>query len=593
MHYLRLFLTLVLLAVAGSPAAAAAPDLAQAARYIDSDPQRALDLLLPLAEQADAADDDRSESIALRYAGMAYHRLGNPDKAAALLQDSLELARSGGFLQEEGDVLNTFGIYCFDIGMFEQSQRYFLQALELRRQTSDSASIARTTNNLGLLQDKIGNFDQAIEYYRQSLALKESVSDTNGRIITLNNMGRAFKGKGDLDEAIRLYREALELSKKTIYPEGEGYAQQNLGAAYRQSGELQQALIHCEKALEAYRSIQYQPRLSYAAFETALTYQMLKEYAQAWQLYSEALELASRQNQTELRRDILQQLALLCEEQGDLGNALSYFKQANILKDALASAYNREKILILDAEHRSERQQAEISLLKQNAELSQNKLNHQYMAVAALSAVLLSALCGIAYFRRQVKLRRASEQQLQALALQLEEANERLNRLATTDSLTKMGNRRQFDAAYSFDCARAEKNGLSVSLILADIDFFKQYNDHFGHLAGDRCLRHVAAVLRRCLDNTPYWSARYGGEEFALVLYDADLAAAAALAENFRQLVEELAIVHPHSPYGRITVSLGLAVSSAAAPLTPDELFKAADDALYRAKEGGRNRLEQ
>ncbi len=592
MHQLRIIAILFQLLVA-SLCTAAPPELSQAAQHIDSNPAYALELLLPLIEQAQENEDSKTEAIALRYAGMAYHRMGKPADAALFLQDGLSAARLNGHRAEEGDLLNTFGIYCFDIGMYEQSQRYFLQALEIRKQSGDTLAIARTTNNLGRIQDKIGNFDRAIEYYQESLALKNTTAEINGRILTLSNLGLAYKGKGDLEQAIRLYQEALLLSEQTTYPEGEGYAQQNLGEAYRLLGRLDLSLSHCSKALDAYRSVRYQPRLSQAAFETALTYQALKDYPNAEQLYNEALELATSQNQQELIRDIMKQLALLAEEESDLSSALSYFKRFVALQNSLSSVYNREKILILDAEHRSRYQQAEITLLRRDAELNQSKLQQQHFIVFALSALSLTAFGSIYYFRRQVKLRRAKEAELLIVTQALQKANNRLGHLATTDSLTKLSNRRQFDQSYPEDCARAKENGLDIALILADIDFFKQYNDQLGHLAGDRCLRQVASLLRRCLKETPYWAARYGGEEFAIVLYHAGVAEAANVAERFRQALENLSLPHPLSENGQITISLGIASALSCGSYQPDVLFKAADDALYLAKSGGRNQVQQ
>lgn len=593
MRIFKLILPLLLFFFSSfSPALAAslAPALTEAGNLVDSDPQQALTRLLPLIEQARALSDNKSEVIALRQAGNAYHRSGDQEQAAFFLQESANVARKHGFLKEEGAALNSLGIYCFDIGMYEQSLRYFLQALDARNLSSDSLGTARTTNNLGLVQNKIGNYDQALEYFQQSLSIKEAANEIDGQVITLNNMGLAYKGKGDLTQAISLYQQALQLAKKTTFPEGKGYTHQNLGEAYRRLGFLQRSLEECHQALREYRSVQFLPRLSYTAYETGRTYQALNDHEAANAFYQEAFELAERQNQRELLRDLNRQLALLSEEQGDAKTALNYYKNYLALNDELALSFNREKIMILDAENNSSRQKAEISLLKHEAELNVTRLQNQYLAVFALSVILLFTACSIFHFRRQIRLRKAKELELQQVTHELQAANERLNLLANTDSLTRLANRHRFDELYPLECTRASEKSEDISLLLLDIDYFKQYNDHLGHLAGDRCLRQIAATLRRTsAGSVKHWAARYGGEEFALVFFGVDAKAAVEAAEAFRQRIEALSIVHQASPLGKVTVSIGVASASSCASYAAQDIFAAADKALYQAKASGRN----
>ncbi len=592
MRILRLILPLMLFFFsAASPALATSltPALTEATRLVDSDPQQALKRLLPLIEQARSISDHKTETVALRQAGAAYNRNGDQEQAAFFLQESVSVARKHGFLKEEGAGLNSLGIYCFDIGMYEQSLRYFLQALEVRNLSNDKLGTARTTNNLGLVQNKIGNYDQAIEYFRQSLTIKEEVNEIDGQIITLNNMGLAYKGKGDLTQAVSLYQQALQLAKTTKFPEGKGYAHQNLGEAYRRLGLLQRSLEECHQALREYRSVQFLPRLSYTAYETGRTYQALNDHQTAQAFYREALELAARQNQRELLRDLNRQLALLSEEQGDVKTALNYYKNYLALNDELALSFNREKIMIIDAENNSSRQKAEIALLKHEAELNVTRTQNQYLAVFALSLILIFTICSIIHFRRQIELRKAKEFELQQVTNELQAANERLNLLANTDSLTRLANRHRFDELYPLECTRAAEKGEDISLLLLDIDYFKQYNDHLGHLAGDRCLRQISATLRRPASGVRHWAARYGGEEFALVFFGADAKTAAAAAETFRQRIETLGIVHQASPLGKVTVSIGVASASSCDSYAAQDIFAAADKALYQAKANGRN----
>jgi diguanylate cyclase (GGDEF)-like protein len=179
----------------------------------------------------------------------------------------------------------------------------------------------------------------------------------------------------------------------------------------------------------------------------------------------------------------------------------------------------------------------------------------------------------------------------------LEEANEELARLSRIDGLTGIANRATFDTVLAREWARAERSGQPLALVMGDVDFFKRYNDRYGHQAGDRCLQAVAGEVRKCARRPTDLAARYGGEEFVLVLPDTDFDGAARVAERLLALVAAHNLPHETSDAApHVTLSLGVA---AAAPVTAAggaagaaALVHAADEALYRAKAGGRNRWQ-
>ena len=182
------------------------------------------------------------------------------------------------------------------------------------------------------------------------------------------------------------------------------------------------------------------------------------------------------------------------------------------------------------------------------------------------------------------------QQRVRELNQSLHQANEQLSRLATTDGLTGIANRRAFDERLEQEWARASRLGTSLALLIFDLDFFKQYNDHFGHQAGDDCLRQVAQVMsegRRSVD----LAARVGGEEFSVLLPDTSVEGATKVAETVRALIEALHIDHPESPMGVMTASFGIAALKPGRAESAQDLVKAADRALYEAKRSGRNRV--
>jgi diguanylate cyclase (GGDEF)-like protein len=172
----------------------------------------------------------------------------------------------------------------------------------------------------------------------------------------------------------------------------------------------------------------------------------------------------------------------------------------------------------------------------------------------------------------------------------LEDTNERLAALALTDSLTGVANRRSFDACLQREWARTVRTHQPLALIILDLDFFKQYNDRYGHIMGDECLKRVANALqvgRRATD----LQARIGGEEFSLLLPDTEIEGAMSVAETVRASIQRLQLPHANSPLGVVTASLGVATATAGRTDTPENLVRAADRALYEAKSQGRNRV--
>jgi diguanylate cyclase (GGDEF)-like protein len=175
---------------------------------------------------------------------------------------------------------------------------------------------------------------------------------------------------------------------------------------------------------------------------------------------------------------------------------------------------------------------------------------------------------------------------------QLQMASNELRRLSISDELTTLGNRRHFDLMLDQEWMRSMRSATPVSLILLDIDYFKNFNDNYGHQAGDECLRLVAQKVRGVAKRTGDTSARYGGEEFALLLPDTELADAATIAEKCRACVESLNIPHGHSTVcDVVTISAGVSTMVPDGNTSRKALVEAADKALYRAKADGRNRV--
>ena len=165
---------------------------------------------------------------------------------------------------------------------------------------------------------------------------------------------------------------------------------------------------------------------------------------------------------------------------------------------------------------------------------------------------------------------------------------EHFEHAATSDALTRVANRRLFDERMNSEWRRASRDGSPLTLVLLDVDWFKAFNDSYGHLAGDACLKQIASAARACVTRDTDTFARYGGEEFAAILAATDLEGGIAVAERMRLAIAALDIPHVSAPIGIVTASFGVATSTTLNG-TPEVLFRTADRALYAAKTGGRN----
>ena len=232
------------------------------------------------------------------------------------------------------------------------------------------------------------------------------------------------------------------------------------------------------------------------------------------------------------------------------------------------------------------------------AALSKDEILHEWWrdtiwhSSGVLCLVIVVGLFGW-HLIRQIELRTTAEAELTKTHASLEALNRTLERLAMQDGLTGLANRRQFDVALQNEFSRATRHASALALIMVDVDCFKQYNDIYGHAAGDDCLRTISHLIRDLTARRPGdLAARYGGEEIAVLLPNTDVFHAVEIADNIRSAIRGLEIEHSGNPTGFVTISAGV---DAQIPIRgasePTELILAADKALYEAKSTGRNRV--
>lgn len=197
---------------------------------------------------------------------------------------------------------------------------------------------------------------------------------------------------------------------------------------------------------------------------------------------------------------------------------------------------------------------------------------------------LIARVGSVLKLKHEMDMRKSRERELENLTRTFQE-------LSNLDGLTGVANRRRFDEVYDKEWRSARRDNTDISLLMLDIDFFKAYNDRYGHLKGDTCLTQVAQCLKRETKRPRDLVARYGGEEFVLILPETNMDGAQRIAENIRIRVRELGIEHQDSETGVVTVSVGVAAGKPASMTSTADLLASSDKALYRAKLEGRDQV--
>ncbi len=218
---------------------------------------------------------------------------------------------------------------------------------------------------------------------------------------------------------------------------------------------------------------------------------------------------------------------------------------------------------------------------------------HDYITKPPNDIELLARIRAALKLKKEIDQRKANSEELKIVSMELKAANNKLKSISMTDGLTGIANRRSFDAAFTKAWGAAMREKRSLSVILIDIDNFKLFNDTYGHLAGDDCLKAVAQALSKFVRRDGDTAARYGGEEFAIILNETGLGGATSVAESIRKAIKGLKMPHSTSTTDKyVTISLGVSSVIPAKGSLQKSLIEVSDQMLYKAKKDGRNRVE-
>lgn len=570
------------LSLAASTACAAAdPVAAAAARYAQGeqclelaarDPQAALKLS---ANQQAGAEADLALHLRI-CSGYAHERAGRGDQALAAYEAAVAEARSRNLQRRLALALALRGEQNALRGLFTSAIADLKEAYTLEHEHGTPSREVYVLNAIAnLYADRnVKDYDNALQYYRKTLEAHEQSGNLQGQATAQFNIGSTLESQGKLEEALKTMQRAVELDRKRGVPLDVAEDEKAVAVVLSKLGRHDDALRMLDNVGRLYAKGADPNSIAAFRLSRGIALKRAGRHAQALPDIDAARAYFLAQDNLRFLEKIHDERAQVLAALGDWREAFTargeYEKVHQKLQDQLLD----ERTTRLRVQFDSEQQKRQNELLERENAAAQRELkyaesvrNWQFVALI-LSLVAVAALAVL--MTRQVKLARV------------------MRDLALTDELTRLPNRRHFLALAEAALSDTRRHGTPLALAGLDIDFFKKVNDTYGHAAGDLLLQRVAHALRGAVRPTDA-VGRMGGEEFSALLRGADPEQARVIAERMRAAVQALDC-SDISPDLKPTISIGLS-QAVDGNERLDALCKRADDALYRAKESGRNRV--
>jgi diguanylate cyclase (GGDEF)-like protein len=539
----------------GPGRAGAMADLAWELRYEDAAraerlAEEALGLADPCREDGAGPGGDpsllRIKARALAALGQVQADLGKHELAVGRLLAAYDLfeqlGEGAGLLQ----VRISLGRVYYYIADYPEAARHYRLALELAEGSGDRISVARATLNLGLCFLHGNDLAVAFDFLERALVDTRDLGAVPLVSIALDGLANAHLAMGNFAEALEHARNSVELSAANGIELNRTDALCTYADALVSMGRTEEALVQAERAESVARERRIARGQAEALRRRGDILRRLGRQAEAVEVLSRAVATADEVGVVQLRYRANHDLAMVFEEMGLWEKAFSHFQAFHELKEAAATFEADMKLRTLTALQR-------VESARRDAEYHRNRSEE---------------------LEREVEERRRVQEELE--------------RLAITDPLTGLYNRRRFFEILDVEIGRSRRYPRPLSVLMIDVDHFKNVNDLLGHRAGDAALEAVARRIESGLRDSDT-ACRYGGEEFAVLMPETSLADAAVAAERLRRIVSDEPIFAGGNGF-RVTVSIGLACRADGE--SAESVIERSDEALYRAKDLGRNRVE-
>lgn len=480
-------------------------------------------------------------------------------KALNIALHALELSKESNYPQAESILLQQMGLIYANVNETAKSIECTLSAIPLLELYNQDYYLCIAYSILGCMFYKYSYFETAFDYFNKSAYIAKKFQFTDRLSISYSNIGEIYRVLTNYDKALNYYQKSFEEDQKTGLESCRGSYYLNTAEVYYLLGDYEKARELAQIAFEKATEVNFEAALCEVHKIFALVYWKLDNHVKSKELFLKAFDIADKTMAYNLKIDLLVYYHQFMMEQNQYEMAVK----------ALAEAYEyadrgdfHEKALFIC---------------------------HHFTSLYEKTCDYESAL---RYYRLYVmhNQKQSKERMKQTRdGIELRIKTEYIRQQSENDSLTGISNRRKFTQVLETEWAFAMRDCSSLSLIMVDIDCFKEFNDNYGHLEGDKCLVTIAKLMNDLLKRE-FLLSRYGGDEFMAILPDTTLEQAKAIAETIRKVVMEAKI-----PHGFSTVSEYVTVTQGVATLIPEEttskndLIRMADKALYGAKRKGRN----
>lgn len=531
--------------------------------------------------------------------GLLERRQGSLNEAIGGFERALSLFRQLGDRDGVASVLTHIGLIRLNQGEYSTALESLRESQRLQAEGA-KAELDRTLHYLGLLYAGLREYETSRKFLEQGLAEARRQADAAREAPLLGSMAKISNLRGTHAEALGLARDSLRLVERLDSPPGRAYGRLEEGRALLGLDRLDEAREALEiGAAIAERIEQFGTLADFRALLAEIARRQGRE-EDALALWELALPMYQRgHDQPQLLTSYRAMIPVL-HARGMHDRALQIAEESLRLQEQISGLNMNRRLAVLESQHRTEAAEREIEILKRDNEIKALRLRdeetRQWRGLLVIATLGLAALL-LAW--RYVESRRfarrlartnselvASREDLAQAHHELEKRADLLARAASTDPLTGVANRREFThrLAAQFEEARARRTPLTM--LVVDVDHFKQFNDTYGHAVGDEVLCSIARTLQSAVRSGTL-IARWGGEEFVILLPGADLAVGARLAERVRDAVAAIR----REGIEKVTVSIGVAGTEGRELKRPEDLFEEADAALYRAKDSGRDQV--
>jgi diguanylate cyclase (GGDEF)-like protein len=505
--------------------------------------------------------------------GETHQYRGDNVQAMALFQQALAAAEAARDDEMIGEALYQRGYLRGLQGEFANGLADLRRAIAIFERLHLPRHVQSATNSVAILYNRMGDYKQARHYFETSLRQQQAAGFTREQVVTQHNLGRVLENLQDWDAAQRAFESVLALSREIGYRRGEAYALRGLAAVRNARGAPAEAIVLLDRAAQLQRDMPDERLRAQIQLQRGIGLRALQRPADSVAALQQALAIFRKADSMAELVTTHGELARSLTLAGDWRSAYGEQTQFKTLSDAMLQRQLDERFATLRVEFDTAAREQENALLQREKEAAERALAHEQRA-NRLQAVVLVLVIVLAAL-------------LAALAWRQRRASRAMHRLAMTDELTGLPNRRDVLARLDAMLVAARADPVRrCAVLIADIDHFKPINDELGHLAGDEVLRAVAHALREAV-REPIAIGRLGGEEFVIVLPDADEAAARSFSERLLAHVRALDVSR-WLPHRRVTVSVGIALSMPGDGVS--QMLRRADEALYAAKAGGRDR---